>query len=482
MKAVIYARYSSDNQREESIEAQVRACKDYAATKGLVVVSEYVDEAISGKGEKTATRASYQRMIRDSGKGMFDVILCHKYDRISRNLAEHVNLEIKLQNKGVELIAAAQDFGNSKESKIVKALMWSMSEYFLDNLSDEVRKGHKENAIVGKHNGGFAPFGYNVENQKYIINELEAEYVRRMFDAAQNKTGFNDLINEMDARGIRGRFGKPIKYTQIYEILRNIKYAGIYAYNPEKEKSRADQRSQKNAIKVEGVVPAIISQSQFQEVQKIMESRKHAGRKAGYLCSGLVYCSCGAKMHGVRRKTNKDKDTPEYRYYYCSAKCGAPSVRMEEIDNAAKCYLQELLAPSNQEKISAALRLYQSNESNRLEAFYGALKRKIDGKQKQYDALLANLSTGALPASVVASIGEQMQELQNEIEALRDTAPPEDYTPDHITAWLESLKAAPDDKAIQLLIERIDIKSKMDFSIESTLKSIVGNLGTGEGT
>lgn len=421
-------------------------------------------------------------MIRDSGKGMFDVILCHKYDRISRNLAEHVNLEIKLQNKGVELIAAAQDFGNSKESKIVKALMWSMSEYFLDNLSDEVRKGHKENAIVGKHNGGFAPFGYNVENQKYIINELEAEYVRRMFDAAQNKTGFNDLINEMDARGIRGRFGKPIKYTQIYEILRNIKYAGIYAYNPEKEKSRADQRSQKNAIKVEGVVPAIISQSQFQEVQKIMESRKHAGRKAGYLCSGLVYCSCGAKMHGVRRKTNKDKDTPEYRYYYCSAKCGAPSVRMEEIDSAAKCYLQELLAPSNQEKISAALRLYHSNESNRLEAFYGALKRKIDGKQKQYDALLANLSTGALPASVVASIGEQMQELQNEIEALRDTAPPEDYTPDHITAWLESLKAAPDDKAIQLLIERIDIKSKMDFSIESTLKSIVGNLGTGEGT
>lgn len=114
MNAVIYARYSSDKQSEDSIEAQVRACREYAAKNDLNVLCVYADEAISGK---TANRAQYQKMLRDCDKGLFDTILIHKYDRIARNLGEHVNLEMKLKEKGVALIATAQDFGNSKESK-----------------------------------------------------------------------------------------------------------------------------------------------------------------------------------------------------------------------------------------------------------------------------------------------------------------------------------------------------------------------------
>lgn len=201
--AVIYARYSSDKQSEESIDAQVRACRDYAAVKGYNVIDVYADEAVSGKGSKTASRAQYQKMLRDCRKGTFETILIHKYDRIARNVGEHVNLTAKLQEMGVELIATAQDFGNSNEAKIMRTLMWSLSEYYIDNLAAETRKGLKETALKGLHNGGCPPFGYDVVNQQYVINELEAEYVRKIFDAALNRRGYKDIITELSERGDR---------------------------------------------------------------------------------------------------------------------------------------------------------------------------------------------------------------------------------------------------------------------------------------
>lgn len=475
MKSVIYARYSSDKQTEDSIEAQLRACNEYVATNGLSVVGLYTDEAISGKGSKTASRVQYQKMLRDCGRGMFQTILIHKYDRVARNLGEHVNLEKKLHDKGIELMAVAQNFGSSNEAKIMRTLTWAMSEYYLDNLSDEVKKGHKETALRGLHNGGVAPFGYDVVEQAYVINELEAEYVKRIFMAAANRQGYTDIILEMDERGIKGKRGKAIKYTQIYEMLRNIKYTGVYVYSSQEETRRGDRRQKPNAIRIENALPVIIDNNLFLEVQRIMDERKQTGNKAGYLCSGLVYCQCGAKMHGMKSK----RKGHEYHYFYCSKKCGAPVVRMEEVDSAAIKYLKELLSPDNQHIIAAALRQYHAGESNRVEDFNKILKKKVSDKQREYDALMGNLKAGTLPPKVVESIGQQMQELQEEIEALQETPPPHDFTVDQITAWLEALKAAADEKAIHLLIKRIDINNKTDVSITSTLTSVLGEIGCG---
>lgn len=312
----------------------------------------YADEAISGKESKTAVRAQYQKMLRDAHKGLFSVILIHKYDRVARSLAEHVNLEGRLRADNIELIAVAQDFGNTAEAKIMRALMWSMSEYYLDNLSAEVQKGHRETALKGLHNGGYAPFGYDVVNQQYVINELEAAYVRRIFTAAQEGTGFKPIIAELDAAGIAGKRGKPIRYTQIYEMLRNEKYTGVYLYTPQETAERAQRRQKPGAIRIEDAFPAIITKAQFEEVQAIMNSRKNAGRKADYMCSGLVYCSCGAKMH-VYKGTRSGHT---YYRYVCSKHCGRPTVLMSDVDNAAIKYLHELLSEPNQTLITAAMR------------------------------------------------------------------------------------------------------------------------------
>ena len=206
-----------------------------------------------------------------------------------------------------------------------------------------------------------------------------------------------------------------------------------------------------------------------------MTERKQTGKKAGYLCSGLVYCECGAKMHGMKSK----RKGHEYQYFYCSKKCGAPVVHMEEVDTAAIHYLRHLLSPENQDKIANALRRYQDGENDRVKDFYLILKRKIQEKQNQYDSLMANLSSGALPAQVVSDIGKQMQGIKQEIEFLKETQPPKDFTVEQIKAWLQALKHQPDDKAIHLLIERIDIKNKTEINITSTLKSVLGEIGCG---
>ena len=475
--AVIYARFSSDKQTENSIEAQVRACEDYAEIHGYTINKIYSDEAVSAKNDR---RPEFQKMIKDAEKGLFQTVLVHKYNRFARRMIDHVTSEDKLNQAGVDLIAVAEDFGNGKEAVIMKALMRSLSEYYILDLSTEVKKGHKETALKGLHNGGYAPFGYDVVGQKYVVNEMEASYVRKMFEAARRQEGFTELIREMADRGITGKRGKPIKYPQIYEILRNEKYTGVYTYSPQEEKNRGDRRTKPNAIKIENALPIIIDKAQFMEVQAVMNTRKQTGKKAGYLCSGLVYCKCGAKMHGMKSK----RKGHEYQYYYCSARCGAPVVHMEEVDTAAINYLRDLLSPDNQKRIADAMRNYKAGEEDRIKDFKAILNRKIREKQNEYDTILSNISKINWAPNDLEEFQRRMHDIKAQIEVLKATEPPKDYTVEQIKAWLESLKKQPDRDAVRLLIERIDVisdgeKEKAAFNIQSTLKAVLGEIGCG---
>lgn len=200
--------------------------------------------------------------------------------------------------------------------------------------------------------------GYDVVDQQYVVNELEAAFVRKIFEAARERRGFTDIIREMEVAGIRGKRGKPIKYPQIHEMLRNEKYTGVYLYSPKMEKDRGQRREKPNAIRIENALPVIIDRAIFMEVQTIMNERKQTGRKADYLCSGLVYCQCGAKMHVL----NTNRKGHNYPYYACSAKCGAHMLKMEDVDKAAMKYLHELLSEENQRTIADAMRKYQAGE------------------------------------------------------------------------------------------------------------------------
>ena len=155
-------------------------------------------------------------------------------------------------------------------------------------------------------------------------------------------------------------------------------------------------------------------------------------------------------------------------------------MKMDAVDAAALAYLREILSDENQERIAAALREYDGSEADRLEGFQAAKKKRIREKQAEYDALLKNLSSGALPPEVISDVGQRMKDLKNAIAALEAQEPPKDYTTDQIRAWLNSIKEAPTDTAVKLLIERIEVqKDTTAFNIESTLKTVVRNLGGG---
>ena len=485
LRAFIYARYSSDDQREESIVAQVRACKVYAERNGYEVERIYSDEAISGKGSKTHKRAQYQRMMKDAEKGLCDVILIHKYDRVARNVPEHVNIATRLAAADVDLIAVDQDFGDSKEAKLMKVLMWATSEFYIDNLAEETRKGQRETALQAKHNGGYAPFGYDVEGQRYVINDLEAAYVRKAFAACLNGEKLNDLIQEMNAAGMKGKRGKPIAYTSLYEILRNEKYVGVYTYKV----NVGDKKTKPEVVRIENALPAIVDRQTWEGVQKIMDSRKRNGRSAKheYLLSGLMYCECGAPMYSNSTKRTKGDKTYEYHNYICSAKCGNGGVSAEYAEKCVFDYLRDLLTDENRELLQTTLAKYQRQTRASLDEEGDRIKKEIGERQKRIDTLMDNLGTSVLPPAILEKMGQEMTELDAQITVLQaELERPREFSKSEVMKYfdavadLENQSFKMQKATIRWYIEKVSINAN-SVNVKSTFTEFVENNGCGGG-
>lgn len=179
MNAVIYARYSSDSQREESIEGQIRECKEYAEHNGMTVLTSYVDRALSAK---TADRPEFQRMIADSAKGLFDVVLIWKLDRFSRDRYDSAHYKRILRKNGVKVVSARENISEGPEGIILEAMLEGYAEYYSAELSEKIHRGQKENALKGKNNGGRIPLGYQLgEDKKLKIDPLTAPLVQEVF-------------------------------------------------------------------------------------------------------------------------------------------------------------------------------------------------------------------------------------------------------------------------------------------------------------
>ena len=143
MKAVIYARYSSDSQREESIEGQVRECKEYAERENITILGIYIDRALSAR---TADRPDFQRMIADSEKHLFDAILVWKLDRFSRDRYDSAHYKHILKKNGVKVISAKEAISDGPEGIILESMLEGLNEYYSAELAVKIRRGQKENA------------------------------------------------------------------------------------------------------------------------------------------------------------------------------------------------------------------------------------------------------------------------------------------------------------------------------------------------
>ena len=163
MNAVIYARYSSDNQREESIEGQIRECKTFAQRNGMTIVGEYIDRA---KSSTTDKRPEFQRMIAESSKKAFEIIIVWKLDRFARNRYDSAHYKAQLRKNGVKVISATESISEGAEGVLLESVLEGMAEYYSKELGEKTLRGMTENALKCKHNGGLCPLGFTVDENK----------------------------------------------------------------------------------------------------------------------------------------------------------------------------------------------------------------------------------------------------------------------------------------------------------------------------
>ena len=190
IRAAAYARYSSDNQRDESIDAQLRAIHKFANENGYQIVSEYIDRAKTGTNDR---REEFQRMIQDSDDGDFEVVIVHKLDRFARNRYDSAISRKILRDNGVELYSVIEKFDNTPESIILEGLMETLNEYYSANLSREVMKGMRENALQCRYTGGYVPLGYRVDDTGHELPGASAGVQRERHTHADGKAVRQEL-------------------------------------------------------------------------------------------------------------------------------------------------------------------------------------------------------------------------------------------------------------------------------------------------
>ena len=303
MNVVIYARFSSHSQTEQSIEGQLRVCYEYARAHDYTVVGEYIDRAQSGT---TDNRQDFQRMMQDSEKKMFQYVLVYQLDRFARNRYDSAIHKAKLKKYGVRVLSAKENITDDASGILIEGVLESMAEYYSVELAQKINRGMQINAEKCLSTGSNPGLGYKVnKDRKFYIDKNEAAIVREIFERYASGEIVADIITDLNDRGFRTSRGNEFNKNSINRILRNKRYIGYYLYKGKE---------------TPGGMPRIIDDDLFFRAQNILDKNKLApGRTHGkgeYLLTTKFYCShCNAPMTGFCGTSHTQR---VYHYYICS--------------------------------------------------------------------------------------------------------------------------------------------------------------------
>ena len=422
MKAAIYARFSSDQQRSESIDAQIRAITAYCEQQKYIIVATYIDEARSAT---TDQRPEFQRMVADAKKHMFDVVVVHKLDRFARDRYDSVVYRRELKKNGVRLESVLERFDDSPESVVMEALMEGINEYYSRNLARETRKGLLENALAGKWTGGTPPYGYKVnrETLKLEIDEKQASAVRFYFESIAAGKNNTWIASELNRRGFKTNAGKPFTKNAFCNWHLNKRYKGIFTWDAIPKKNAAGNRNgvrrdESNIVQVEGVVPAIISVELWDRVAEIKASRKlKAGRfraKMTWLLSEKAFCGhCGTMLRGE----SWEKNDVRYAYYKCRGCSELKSAPKEGLENEVVQLLLEMIySDEGIERVVASVkRHYDELKKGAPDQIKGLEKALAESKRK-INNWVNVLGEGTVAKVIIEERLKEELEIQDELE------------------------------------------------------------------
>lgn len=402
--AVIYARYSSDSQSEQSIEGQLRVCQQFAKNNDIIILETYIDRAMTGTND---ARPDFQRMIKDSNKRQWDYVIVYKLDRFSRNKYEATIHKHTLKENGIKILSAMENIPDTPEGIILESLLEGMNQYYSAELSQKVLRGLKESYLKGNFTGGRQIFGYDVKNKKNIINPTESEIVKEIFDKfAQGFTGVT-IANDLRKRGIRNKFGNPFTEKLVYKIIENTKYNGKVKHG--------------DTIYT-NIYPAIIDDITWQKVQTIRTSNKHApGRKKDvyeYILSSKLYCGeCQRQMVGDSGTSH----TGEKHYYYsCLSKrrkqtsCEIKSINKRYLEDIVINTTWKLLCSPETIKALAQKIFEQHQKATNQDTIIQAL----EGKRLSALKASKNLITAIEQGIITDQTKIRLKELETEISQL----------------------------------------------------------------
>ena len=320
--AVIYARYSSDAQTEQSIEGQIRVIQDYAKRNSIRIIDSYIDRAISGLRED---RPEFQRMIKESKLKNFGYVLVYKYDRFSRDRLNSLVYKRELKKNGVKVMSVTEYISDDPQGILFESIIDGYSEYYSAELAQKVKRGNRESRLKGLYTGGIVPYGYKIVDKKYVIVPEEAEVIKKIFRDVINKKTYQEICDEINSKGIRNKDGRIFRASYIGTVIVNEKYMGLVTVDGEE---------------FYNIVPAIIDKETFEcaKYNTTHNQRRspHFRARTKYLLSGMVYCGyCGEFLVG---ETGTSKTAKVHTYYKCNSQkkkkrqCDKATVKREWLE------------------------------------------------------------------------------------------------------------------------------------------------------
>lgn len=396
LKAVIYARYSSSGQREESIEGQIRDCREFARHNNLIVIGEYVDKALSGRTDK---RPDFQRMLRDAERGVFQAVICWKIDRFARNRYDSAMHKFKLKKNGVRIFYAKESIPDGPEGIILESVMEGYAEYYSENLSQNIKRGNYDSALELKTLGQTLLGLRKGLDGRFEIDPATAPIVRRIFEEYAAGERAKDICARLNEEGHRTLHGGLFNKDSVRRILKNEKYVGVYKFKD---------------IRVEDGVPAIVDRALFHRCQVMVERHHHApaaARTTNFLLTTKLFCGrCGEPMTGDSGTASTGR---VYYYYTCNKrrihKCEKKRVQKEWIEQFVLDKLTELINDDDFiNEVADRCISFQEREKEH------SVLHSLEERQKENETATNNLLAAIEAGVVTPSVKSRLLELETE--------------------------------------------------------------------
>ena len=402
-QVILQAAETLDNQREESIEGQIRECTAYAEKNGITIVKHYIDRAISAK---TDNRPEFQQMIKDSDKKLFDIVLVWKLDRFARNRYDSARYKTQLKKNGVKLMSATEVISEGPEGIILESVLEGYAEYYSADLSEKVIRGMTENALKGKFTGGAIPFGYIINaDHRFEIDPLTAPFVAETFQRYNDGQTMREIRDWLNEKGVKNQRGGLMTFNTIQHMLNNRRYIRELKY--------------RNVL-IPDAILSIVSAELFNDVQeKIAKNKKAPARRKAEddsLLTTKLFCGyCGALMFG---ESGTSRTGEVHRYYKCATAkkhkgCKKKTVRKQWLEDLVVNQTMQLVKDdAAMESIIAKVMELQNKENTNIPLYEKQLRDAESGIQNMLNAIQAGILTSSTKERL-----EQLEETKRELEA-----------------------------------------------------------------